>query len=275
MSVFQRKVSHLLTQVRVFDADTDYDFDQREDDLWYYNYCLPEWGANSEMIIKEMVLIPTGTGSMELELVDGIRAIRLLYLSKYIVTAGEGDPVMLMPFLKITRDSFPDEWTTDRIWCLHHILLGKCRGWWVYSIKDKLYKDIASRDKAGVVVGTGRWIDRHIYAVETTSTATTPEEKEKVDFGSVISFKRVGVRVKGMIDSAVAASRIEGQYSTDGTTWTDLAGSPWTDLPTKYTHKYFYADDISARYFRLTLMSGDATVTARLKPYRMFAWVPK
>jgi len=275
MSVFQRKVSHLLTQVRVFDADTDYTYDQRTDEHWHYYYLLPEWGANSEMVIKKAVLVPTGTGSMEAELVEATRLARLIYLSKFVTTAGEGDPVVVEPFIKITNDSFPADWPTYLRWSLHHILLGSCRAFWIFAIKDKLYKDIATPDKADLLVGTRRWIDRLIYGVETTSTATTPEEKEKVDFREVIAFKHVGVRVTAMIDSPVATSKVECQYSTDGVTWTDFIASPWTNLPTSYTYRYFRATDISARYFRLTLMSGDATVTARLKPFKMFAWVPK
>jgi len=181
MSVFQRKVSHLLTQVRVFDADTDYTYDQRTDEHWHYYYLLPEWGANSEMVIKKAVLVPIGTGSMEAEPVEATRLARLIYLSKFVTTAGEGDPVVVEPFIKITNDSCPAEWPTYLRWSLHHILLGSCRAFWIFSIKDKLYKDIATPDKADLLVGTRRWIDRLIYGVETTSTATTPEEKEKVD----------------------------------------------------------------------------------------------
>jgi len=226
-------------------------------------------------VIKEMILVPMGTGVLELELAEHLRTTRLLYLSKRIWTTEEGDPVLIMPFIKITNDSFPAEWAPEEKWRLSYILVGACRGWYIFSIKDKLYKDIACLDKADVLVGTGRWLWRHIYAVETTSTATTPEEKEKVDFREVIAFKHVCVRVRGMIDTAVAASRVECQYSTDGTTWTDLTESPWTNLPTSYRPRYFRKSDFEARYFRLTLMSGDATVTARLEPYRMFAWVPK
>jgi len=94
-------------------------------------------------------------------------------------------------------------------------------------------------------------------------TATAPAETMKVDLGAIYTLARASV---GMWIYANYGS-VSFEYSTDDVTYTVIES--WAAGETGIV--FPYADNISARYLRVT-QAGDGTNATNVRFYKLFAW---
>jgi len=109
--------------------------------------------------------------------------------------------------------------------------------------------------------------------VSYSSSLGSEEVVAEIDLQKVYTIKRFCVKLAYYISASASGSYVKVQYSTDGTSWTDLFNSG--DLPTTETVKWITGDDFKARYIRYVINSASPSSTAYLKAWKNWIWVPK
>ena len=131
-----------------------------------------------------------------------------------------------------------------------------------------LSNDVGSllRNYVVVVNGTIQYVydTRHSHDLETddattySTTNTSYTEVARIDYGSVLTVKEIRTKIGLWRDNYYAFAKI--QYSSDGTTWYDLAPEVAT-LNASETIFWFTKYSISFRYLRLLINNSGGVTT--------------